>query len=484
MPSDAAKRCLALAGLLALVAVSYWGILNTFFVQDDFALLKAANAPMPNAYMLRGGCFVRPVSAYWMPLLNVRLWGLDPFWHHLTYLALFLATIAVLFAWLREATGSSIAAIVGASLYAFSKTHLYTLAWIAGGIDVLAAFFFTLTLWSVSRYFRRCDACGSDVRWQQLAPLATMLGCALLSKESSVVLAPAILVWIVARAAVGRRRPLRAEWQLAAAVILAAVAYLIAWKILVPPGKWTFGFDFKRAIHVLRGSAIAIVPLNEARLGRGDLWLLLPLVVTAIATIDCLRKRRNIEHLAVGIVVAVLSAIIFVFATYPPTLQLYYSHFSVIGLAIVAALAARAIWQPIAALPTTLLSNRRLLKSGVPATALVCSVVWLALAAVTISEGIRDKASPALDQASLAKAAYDQLESGLRSKKYRLVVFVKQPCREWSSMCGTTMTSVLFPDVQVTCVDDDGSDKSTSMRTSANTLIVRVAKDRGVAVMR
>ena len=85
---------------------------------------------------LRGSCFFRPLSTYWLTLANVSLWGFEPFGHHATHLAIFLATVGLLYRWLLEATGRTTAALVGAGLYAFSKTHLYTLAWIAGGIDV------------------------------------------------------------------------------------------------------------------------------------------------------------------------------------------------------------------------------------------------------------------------------------------------------------------------------------------------------------
>ncbi len=52
---------LAVGGLLLLTAICFWRILDTFFVQDDFALLVRASKPMPNVDMLRGACFVRPL---------------------------------------------------------------------------------------------------------------------------------------------------------------------------------------------------------------------------------------------------------------------------------------------------------------------------------------------------------------------------------------------------------------------------------------
>ena len=50
-------RWLTLPCLLALAAIGYWGILPTFFVQDDFFMLEAAMKPAPISR-----CSAGPVS--------------------------------------------------------------------------------------------------------------------------------------------------------------------------------------------------------------------------------------------------------------------------------------------------------------------------------------------------------------------------------------------------------------------------------------
>ena len=93
VPATLAARQLFVGCLLVFVGCCYWGILDTFFVQDDFFILSAVRRAMPNMHMLRGTYFFRPLSTYWIPLLNATLWGFAPIPHHATYLALFLATV-------------------------------------------------------------------------------------------------------------------------------------------------------------------------------------------------------------------------------------------------------------------------------------------------------------------------------------------------------------------------------------------------------
>jgi hypothetical protein len=487
MPSLPAIRCLMLPSLLALAAACYWRVLFTFFVQDDFFFLTAVKAPMPNAYMLRGRVLFRPLSSYWMPLLNYSVWGLDPFWHHLTYFVLFLATIALLHHWLREATGSNVAALAGASLYAFSKTHLYTLAWIAGGIDVLAGLFSVLTLWAVSRYCRRCEAGdGNAGRWRLLL-VALALCCALLSKESGVVLAPACLAWMVVRTLMRRRRPCSAEWKLAVLLISMTIAYGCLWVATTPSRSGSqMQINPMRAGTVLRHSVIALVPLAEETVDQGNLWLLLPLAAAALVAADCWKRRQRLDYLALSLVLWVLSASIFVFTTYPSAFQLYHSHFSVIGLSILAALAVRSIRDHVANWREGVVSGKwpRRWAPVAVAIGLVLYGTWIGLASHTIRSGIDRQASPALHEAGLSRLAYDQLDANLRLNQYQRVVLLEQRGLVWSAMHGTAMASLFFPDVTVDCVKDDRSGASEMPRTSSTTLVMRVSKNGGLTIVR
>ncbi len=485
----AARHCRwGLPGLVALAVGCYWRILPTFFVQDDFSLLAVVRKPMPNIEMLRGGFFFRPLPAYWMPKLNVAVWGLNPFWHHLTLFVLFLATLVALYFWLQEATGSSPAAIVGASLFALSKTHLYTLAWIAGGIDVSAGLFFVLTFWALTRYFRRTDCNGGRAERRRLALVGALFCCALLCKESSVVIVPACLAWIAVRSVKERRRLHPAEWKLAVLMIGMVLVYLCAWKSLVDVGKAaTLQFDPFRGVAILRNSVVALAPAAEVDLPtRSDNWLLLPLLLAAAVAADCSRRRRGDDYLVLSLALWALPAAIFVFTAYPWRLQLYYSQNSVIGLSLLAALAVRALGERTSATqePASAMILRPSWRSVSTLVAAVLFAAWMLLASQTICAGIRDRASPALYEADLARSAYEQLEANLRSKACKKVVFLKESDRLWDAMGGAAMMRVFFPGIRFECRDRSDAAASEGPRTSATTVVVRLGMNRRLSVVR
>ncbi|MFZ1937371.1 MAG: hypothetical protein WCB27_19590 [Thermoguttaceae bacterium] len=488
MPSAARLCRWGLPCLLALAVGCYWQILSTFFVQDDFSLLATARRPMPNIEMLRGGCFFRPLPSYWIPMLNVSLWGLDPFWHHLTFFVLFLATLAALYFWLQEATGSSPAALLGAGLYAFSKTHLYTLAWIAGGIDVSAGLFLVLTFSAVTRYFRRADLNGGRADRRRLALVGGLFCCALLCKESSVIIAPACLAWTAVRSMTGRRRWYPAEWKLVALMIAMLLAYLCVWKSIVVVGEAAaLQFDPLRGVAILRNSVVAVAPAAEMGLPtRSDNWLLLPLLLAAAVAADCAARRRGADLLVLSLSLWALPASIFVLTKYPWCLQLYYSQNSVIGLSLLAALAVRTLQERSVASQdrppaTKWLPTWRGVSIPV-ATALFAA--WIVLASHTICTGIRDRASPALYEADLAKAAYGELHANLQAKKYHKVVFLKESDCLWDSMNGTGMMVVFFPGVSAAGRDRNDAAARRGVRTSSTTFVVRVGMNGRLSVVR
>ena len=388
VPATLAARQLFVGCLLVFVGCCYWGILDTFFVQDDFFILSAVRRAMPNMHMLRGTYFFRPLSTYWIPLLNATLWGFAPIPHHATYLALFLATVALLYDWLYGCTRSLAASLAGTVAYAFSKTHDHTLAWIAGGTDVSAAFFFVLSLWAVSRYLRASDRLAgrgaSKLPW--LAGVA--FGCALLSKESCLALAPACLAWMLHRKLNRGSAFQPAEWRLAAVLLAIVVVYLAMWRICVgaiPESR--LHFNPQRGLTVLQDSVIAIIPLREAAAPQGTWWLLLPLAVGGMAAAKRQRLADFGESLGLAVALWVLPALIFVFTSYPWDLQFYYAQFSVIGLALLVALATTPRIAPAGHL------SWRLARAGA-AVGLLAG--WVGLAGWTTRSEIERHASPPL----------------------------------------------------------------------------------------
>jgi hypothetical protein len=476
---EAIGRCrAALLCLLLLVAGSYWNILHTFFVQDDFFLLTAAQRPMPNIEMLRGACFLRPLPTYWLPLLNVTFWGLNPFWHHVTYLTLFLATLAFLCSWLHSLTNSTVAALMGTALYAFSKTHLYTLAWIAGGIDVTAALFFVMGLWAVDRYFKRSAQAGGQAHRPLLWTIGAAFACGLLCKESCIVFLPACLAWIAARKVVAPRRFEPAEWKLLVLLIAIVTVYLPLWRtasaaVGTPAGQVLF--DLRRGETVLINSVIAVIPASETAVPYSQWWLLAPLALVALVV----TRRQGIAASGRNVVLClslwVLPAAIFVFTKYPWQLQLYYAHFSVIGLAAMVALAAESL--------ITIVEATRW-RYSIACVLAVSFAAWAGMASHAIRAGIIHRDSPAMFESDCAKAMYEQLEGYLRSGPYRKIVFLDISELVWASMQYGEMIPALFPGVETDRGDRRGATVSEYERTSSTILVVRQTGDRHLTVVR
>lgn len=95
---------------------------------------------------------------YWRPLswlshmLDCQLFGLRPGLHHLVNLLFHLANTALLLFILRKMTGSLWRSSFVAALFALHPLHVESVAWVAERKDVLAAFFWLLTMWAYSRY--------------------------------------------------------------------------------------------------------------------------------------------------------------------------------------------------------------------------------------------------------------------------------------------------------------------------------------------
>ena len=143
-------------------------------------------------------------SANWVPLslishaIDIQLWGLDPWGHHLTSLILHAADTALVFlvsmaifsklpslgnAGRNAAMGGAFAAL----LFALHPIHVESVSWVAERRDVLSALFMLL---SVLFYLRYAEGRGRALSY---ALSLAMFGAALMSKPMVVTL-PAVLL--------------------------------------------------------------------------------------------------------------------------------------------------------------------------------------------------------------------------------------------------------------------------------------------------
>jgi Tfp pilus assembly protein PilF len=110
--------------------------------------------------------FTSIYQANWHPLtwishmLDVQLFGLGPFGHHLTSLLLHEINTLLLFIYLLQATGDRWRSACVAALFALHPLHVESVAWVAERKDLLSTLFFMTTLLAYSCYSRKPSISG------------------------------------------------------------------------------------------------------------------------------------------------------------------------------------------------------------------------------------------------------------------------------------------------------------------------------------
>jgi tetratricopeptide (TPR) repeat protein len=94
----------------------------------------------------------------WHPLtwlshmLDCQMFGVEPFWHHLTSLMFHIASTLLLFYLLRKMTGAVWRSAFVAAAFALHPLHVESVAWVAERKDVLSGLFWMLTILAYMRY--------------------------------------------------------------------------------------------------------------------------------------------------------------------------------------------------------------------------------------------------------------------------------------------------------------------------------------------
>lgn len=94
----------------------------------------------------------------WHPLaalsnmLDCQLFGLNPFWHHLTSLLFHIANTVLLFWVLKRMTGVVFPSAFVAAVFALHPLSVDSVAWVAERKNVLSGFFWLLTIAAYARY--------------------------------------------------------------------------------------------------------------------------------------------------------------------------------------------------------------------------------------------------------------------------------------------------------------------------------------------
>lgn len=135
---------------------------NEFIVLDDPAYVT--ENPYVKAGITRQSliwAFTTSHSGNWHSLtwlshmLDCHLFGLNPFWHHLTNLLFHTASTLLLFWVLKKMTGAVWPAAFVAAAFALHPLHVESVAWVAERKDVLSGFFWILTMAAYTQYAER-----------------------------------------------------------------------------------------------------------------------------------------------------------------------------------------------------------------------------------------------------------------------------------------------------------------------------------------
>ena len=156
-----------LAAFLALATIAlYWPVTRHDFINYDDDLYVTANVHVQNGLTLENlkWAFSHVVLGNWHPvtvlshMLDCRLFGLQPWGHHLTSLLLHALNTALVFLLLRTLTGAVWRSLLVAALFGWHPLRVESVAWVAERKDVLSAGFGFLSLLCYARYARGTES--------------------------------------------------------------------------------------------------------------------------------------------------------------------------------------------------------------------------------------------------------------------------------------------------------------------------------------
>ncbi len=155
------RKTALICALLAFVTLgAYWPVVRHDFINYDDPEYVTENPIVAAGLSWKGvvWAFQTFHSGNWHPLtwlshmIDCRLFGLKPGWHHLTSLLLHLANTLLLFLVLNRMTTTTWKSAFVAAFFALHPLHVESAAWVAERKDVLSAFFGLLALYTYVSY--------------------------------------------------------------------------------------------------------------------------------------------------------------------------------------------------------------------------------------------------------------------------------------------------------------------------------------------
>jgi protein O-mannosyl-transferase len=157
--SQAKRRWISLLLLVVVLGV-FLSCLRNGFISFDDGTYVTANSQVQSGLTWKtvAWAFRSSDASNWHPLtwlshaLDCQVFGLKPWGHHLTNVALHALNTLLLFLILERMTSATWRSALVAVLFGLHPLHVESVAWVAERKDVLSAFFFLLTLAAYVRW--------------------------------------------------------------------------------------------------------------------------------------------------------------------------------------------------------------------------------------------------------------------------------------------------------------------------------------------
>src|SRR5215216_5555441 len=217
--------------VIAMTLAAYVGTLGYQFVYDDRGqivdnrLIKSwhyipryfTSHSWNHLYPNLLGNYYRPVFLIWS-LINHTLFGLNPFWWHLTAVALHVLATMFVYLLARRLLKDQLAAIIAAMIFGLHPVHIEAVAWISGATESL---FVILLIPAFLCYINWREA---RKHWKWIAASLALYCTAMFAKETALVLPMLIFAyeWINGF----RRSGLREQFNQASLALVRAAPYV------------------------------------------------------------------------------------------------------------------------------------------------------------------------------------------------------------------------------------------------------------------
>lgn len=222
LDAAAIARALPIFTVLLLAIAVNWPTLQDYFHGDDFVAFTELGTKKPLDY-LYDAFFFKDVNFYWRPLGQAsylglyEAFGLDPAAFHALSIAMFLATVWLLYRFCLNEGFSRWVATGSAALFALLPNHVVSVAWVTNSPRIMAVMFFMASMVVLQKALVKKSPALDVLAWLLflLCPLAD---------ETSMALAPIPVLYSAVYS--GR---LKIDWPVVArAVMYAAVVFSLA----------------------------------------------------------------------------------------------------------------------------------------------------------------------------------------------------------------------------------------------------------------